>query len=99
MQATANADHISPTFYLPSSGLLVPLFGHSKMEEGPSNDNLEMLELANLLEKIAENPYEYDTHVVYINLLRDIGDTEYLRQAREVFHSLYPFSEGIPSLK
>ena len=69
------------------------------MNDRPSNDNPEMLELANLLEKIAENPYEYDNHVAYINLLRKVGDAEDLRQAREVFHSLYPFSEGIPYLK
>lgn len=69
------------------------------MDDSPSNDNLEMLELANLLEQIAENPYEYDNHISYINLLRKVGDAEDLRQAREVFHSFYPFSEGIPSLK
>lgn len=71
---------------------------YSKMEDSPSNDNPEILELANLLEKIAENPYEYDNHVAYINLLGKGGDAEDLRQAREVFHSLYPFSEGIPYL-
>ena len=65
------------------------------MEDSPSNDNPRMLELATLLEKIAENPYEYDNHIAYINLLRKVGDPEDIRQAREVFHSLYPFSEGI----
>ena len=64
------------------------------MEGVSSNESPEILELATLLEKIAENPYEYDNHVTYINLLRKIGDAEDLRQAREIFHSLYPFSEG-----
>jgi hypothetical protein len=64
------------------------------MEGVSSNESPEILELAILLEKIAENPYEYDNHVAYINLLRKIGDAEDLRQAREIFHSLYPFSEG-----
>jgi hypothetical protein len=64
------------------------------MEGVSSNESPEILELATLLEKIAENPYEYDNHVAYINLLRKIGDAEDLRQAREIFHSLYPFSEG-----
>ena len=47
---------------------------YSKMEDSPSNDSPEILELANLLEKIADNPYEYDNHVAYINLLRKVGD-------------------------
>jgi hypothetical protein len=78
--------------------LVLPFSSYSKMEDSPSNDNPEILELANLLEKIAENPYEYDNHVAYINLLGKGGDAADLRQAREVFHSLYPFSEGIPYL-
>jgi hypothetical protein len=58
------------------------------------DDNLEMAEAAKLLEKIAENPYEYETHTAYIALLRQAGATDDLRQAREVFHSFFPFSEG-----
>lgn len=64
------------------------------MDDVSSNDDLETVELASLLEKIAENPYEYDNHIAYIALLRKAGATEDLRQARELFHSLYPFSEG-----
>lgn len=65
------------------------------MEDLSSYESPETLELASLLEKIAGNPYEYDNHVAYITLLRKTGDAEDLHQAREVFHSLYPFSEGI----
>lgn len=64
------------------------------MEDMSSNENPEILELATLLEKLAENPYDYENHVAYINSLRKIGDAQDLRQAREIFHSLYPFSEG-----
>lgn len=67
------------------------------MADVSSNESPDILEAASLLEKIAENPYEYDNHVAYIALLRKIGDTEDLHQAREVFHSLYPFSEGMLS--
>jgi len=58
-------------------------------------DNPDIIESANLLDKIAENPYEYENHVAYISLLRKIGATDDLRQAREIFHSFFPFSEGI----
>jgi hypothetical protein len=60
----------------------------------PEN-NQEMVEAVKLLEKIAENPYEYETHTAYIAILRNAGATDDLRQAREVFHSFFPFSEGI----
>lgn len=73
---------------------------HSTMEDVVStDDNQEMAEAAKLLEKIAENPYEYETHTAFIALLRQAGATEDLRQAREVFHSFFPFSEGILVLK
>lgn len=53
-------------------------------------------EIATLLEKIADNPYEYDAHVAYIALLRTLEDREEVRSARETFHSVFPFSEGSP---
>jgi squamous cell carcinoma antigen recognized by T-cells 3 len=58
-------------------------------------DNQEMVEAIKLLEKIAENPYEYEAHTEYITILRKNGAADDLRQAREVFHSFFPFSEGI----
>jgi hypothetical protein len=57
-------------------------------------DNQEMVETVKLLEKIVENPYEYETHTTYITILRNTGAMADLRQAREVFHSFFPFSEG-----
>jgi hypothetical protein len=67
------------------------------MEDVSAENTPEMMEAANLLEKIADNPYEYENHLAYITLLRKLGATEDLHQARQVFHSLYPFSEGISS--
>ena len=65
------------------------------MEDVTSNDNPDLNELAQLLEKIAQNPYDYETHVAYVSLLRRMGETSDLRQAREVFHEFFPLSEGI----
>lgn len=58
------------------------------------NERLD--EAASLLEKIAENPYEYDAHVQYITKLRQVGPTaaEELRQGRQLLHSFFPLSEG-----
>ena len=65
------------------------------MEDVTSNANPDLNELAQLLEKIAQNPYDYETHVAYVSLLRRMGETSDLRQAREVFHEFFPLSEGI----
>jgi len=64
----------------------------------PADDVPESTEALTLLEKIAANPYEYDNHITYIRLLRRSGNGEDLRQAREVFHSFFPLSEGIFSI-
>jgi len=73
--------------------------GSTAMEDVASTDNPELVEAAQLLEKIAQNPYDYDTHVAYISLLRKLGEVSDLRQAREVFHEFFPLSEGIENFK
>jgi hypothetical protein len=57
-------------------------------------DNLDAVHVASLLGKVADDPYQYETHVAYIALLRKIGATDDLLQARQFFHSIFPFSEG-----
>lgn len=74
------------------STLLCPAL--SKMEEMAVENSPDIVESMNLLEKIAEDPYGYENHIAYISLLRKIGARDELRQAREVFHSFFPFSEG-----
>jgi len=64
------------------------------MEDVISGEDSETTAIAILLEKIAEDPYDYDSHVAYIRLLRNLKAREELRSAREVFHSIFPFSEG-----
>ena len=61
----------------------------------PGEEAPEAVEAVSLLEKIAANPYDYDSHVAYITLLRKLGIGEDLRQAREFFHSFFPLSEGM----
>jgi hypothetical protein len=61
----------------------------------PGEEAPEAAEAVSLLEKIAANPYDYNSHVAYITLLRKLGIGEDLRQAREVFHSFFPLSEGM----
>ena len=64
------------------------------MEEMAVENSPDIVESMNLLEKIAEDPYGYENHIAYICLLRKIEARDELRQAREVFHSFFPFSEG-----
>ena len=54
------------------------------MEEvvSPGEDAPEAVEAVSLLENIAANPYDYNSHVAYITLLRKLGIGEDLRQAR-----------------
>ena len=46
-------------------------------------------ELSNIL---AQNPYDYQTHVDRIGLLSQAGELDQLREAREKFASLYPLT-------
>jgi hypothetical protein len=68
------------------------------MEDIEMGEDSDVNKIATLLEKIADNPYEYDSHVAYIALLRTLEDKEEVRSARAMFHSVFPFSEGKPLL-
>lgn len=41
------------------------------------------------------SPYEYSSHIEYINALRSLGDLQRLREARENFAKLFPLPEDI----
>jgi hypothetical protein len=70
------------------------------MEDGTSNESTGLEESSALLKKIAQNPYDYDTHVAYVTLLRTSGPLgSDLRQAWEVFHEFFPLSEGTRSVR
>ena len=44
--------------------------------------------------QLQENPYLYDTHVQLISLLREEGELERLRAAREKMGKIFPLTEG-----
>jgi len=65
------------------------------MEEVSLGESPENVGSSEALEKVAENPYDYDAHAAYIAHLRSSGGaSEDIQQAREIFHSFFPFSEG-----
>lgn len=66
--------------------------GSSSESEGDDGEDVQ----AEVLEKsLAENPYDYDTHVQYIRCLRKLGDFEKLQQARRSMHGIYPLSPNM----
>jgi hypothetical protein len=65
------------------------------MDDNAPADNPDTIEVGALLGKIADDPYQYETQVACISLLRKIGAGDDLREARQFFHSIFPFSEGI----
>ena len=43
---------------------------------------------------MAGNPYHYDSHVELIKLLRQSGDLDKVRNAREGMNKIFPLTEG-----
>jgi len=70
-------------------------------EMNPPDDGSEVSEIAKdaevagLLEKLAANPYDYESHVAYVTLLRGLGNAGDLHEARKFFYSYFPLSEGM----
>ncbi|KAG9130341.1 hypothetical protein Leryth_004260 [Lithospermum erythrorhizon] len=64
--------------------------------ESDSDDEAEealaKLEIETLESALANNPYDYNSHVQYISFLRKQGELEKLRQAREAMSELFPLS-------
>ena len=44
--------------------------------------------------KVSSNPYHYQSHVELIKLIRDYGDLDKLRDARENMSKIFPLTEG-----
>lgn len=49
--------------------------------------------------QLREDIYQYDGHVECIQLLRQLGDLERVRRAREEMSRVFPLSEGVYQLK
>ncbi len=45
--------------------------------------------------QLKENPFHYDSHLQLIELLRQLGDLDRARQARQNMSNNFPLSEGI----
>ena len=45
--------------------------------------------------QLSEDMYQYDAHVECIQLLRQLGDLERVRRAREEMSRVFPLSEGV----
>ena len=44
---------------------------------------------------MAENPYVYNGHIELIKVLREAGELDDLRQARQKMSEVFPLSEGM----
>ena len=44
--------------------------------------------------QLSKNPYLYDTHIELIKLLKQLGELEQLRDARQRMSDLFPLTEG-----
>ena len=44
---------------------------------------------------MADNPYVYNGHIELIKVLREAGELDDLRQARQKMSELFPLSEGM----
>ncbi|KAM1226005.1 hypothetical protein PS2_044188 [Malus domestica] len=53
------------------------------------------LQLQTLEAKLSTNPANYDTHVQYVKILRQMADIEKLRQAREAMNQLFPLTPSM----
>jgi len=47
-----------------------------------------------VLSQLGEDTYQYDAHVECIQLLRQLGDLDRVRRAREEMSNVFPLSEG-----
>ncbi|XP_033747614.1 squamous cell carcinoma antigen recognized by T-cells 3-like isoform X2 [Pecten maximus] len=63
----------------------------SEDNEGIQNE----LKVQDLVQKIEENPYMYDSHVELIKILRQMGELSRLRDAREKMSELFPLTEEL----
>ncbi|KAG8040203.1 hypothetical protein G9C98_000773, partial [Cotesia typhae] len=60
-----------------------------------SDDEASNIELKNLKSKLAENPYDYSSHISLIGKLQSLGELDELRKAREEMSKIYPLSPDL----
>ena len=69
----------------------------SDSEKSKDSDNEEEEErrIAELQKELSKNPYLYDTHIELIKLLKQLGELEQLRDARQRMSDLFPLTEDL----
>ncbi|XP_060070147.1 squamous cell carcinoma antigen recognized by T-cells 3-like [Ylistrum balloti] len=68
----------------------------SSVSDSEDNEGIQNeLKVQDLLQKIEENPYMYDSHVELIKILRQMGELGRLRDAREKMSELFPLTEEL----
>ncbi|XP_046344381.2 squamous cell carcinoma antigen recognized by T-cells 3-like isoform X2 [Haliotis rufescens] len=70
--------------------------GNSDSDSSDSGDEDQLEQkIYELQQKVTENPYIYDLHTQLITTLRQAGELEQLRQAREKMSEIFPLSEEL----
>ncbi|OZJ05109.1 hypothetical protein BZG36_01382 [Bifiguratus adelaidae] len=64
-------------------------------EEHDESSTDLLAQVAEAIEQLARDPYQYDKHVALIQSLRTLGMFEELRNAREQMRQLFPLSEAL----
>ena len=59
------------------------------------DDDKQDAELATLNAKVQENPFNYQSHIDYINLAREYGNLDHLRSARQKMSEVFPLTEQL----
>ena len=68
-------------------------FEENMIDSEKTRENIQNIEL--LFENIKINPKDYDSYLALIDIIRDLGDIELLRQIRQNFRIQFPLSKGI----
>ena len=55
---------------------------------------VQFLKPFTLLKQLESSPFHYDTHLALIKTLREQGDLDNARQAREMMSKLFPLTTG-----
>lgn len=69
--------------------------GSSDSEDSDDNEAVHDPRIQQLELQVASNPYHYDSHVELVKLLRESGDLDRLRDAREGMNKIFPLTEEL----
>jgi hypothetical protein len=67
----------------------------SESDEEDVYDDELLRKIRTLKQKLEEDPYLYDSHLELISSLRQTGDLDLVRKAREKMHDLFPLTEEL----